>query len=712
MPTVPRYGVPQVQARVTPNVRIDDSGAQHMRQAGKAIASGLQDIAGVASQIARHEQDKANTALQMRVENDLAALENTLLHDPERGAFARQGENAIGLERQVLPEWDKQVSTVVRRLPHHLQAWGQQQADQRRQLAERQLMRHELQQGNAVLVQQSEALQSNARNAAALNYRDPARVDEEIVRGMIAVDRVLDLQGADAITRQATRAEYASGAQRQVLERMLLDDPMQARTRLGQVRERLTAADQMALDEQLQVIEQDLQGDLDAEWAQQGGALPNDALYGESDGRAPPKVPAAIRIVIEAAADRHVVPRHLALAMAQQESGFNAEAVGPETKWGRARGLYQYLDDTAQTLGIDPDNPEQSADAAMRQLAEQAAAKGWDWAIAHHHAGPDKGQHGPKTRSYVAQIKEKARRFHAVGGAPTLPASAAPGPAATLADALERVRSIPDPRRRRVAEAKVREQFDLRDARQKEAQRELEDAIYARVIAADPNDPLRNVLPTQWLAIAARNEALMEDIRRFRKEVAAGPVIEDDPATIDELFRLQATDPRTFAALPLARYGTRLTGKTMKELAEDQAKVREGKTESREYATLGQQLGDAYQKLDWAPTGKKNETERGQFYSAYLTLAREFVDQYKRKPDAVEREKLIASLLVKKARIREGQRTGEPLALWERLQYRPDIDAGTRQQIVEGWQAVNGRNRQPTEQQIYALYFMEHGAPE
>jgi hypothetical protein len=712
MPTVPRYGVPQVQARVTPNVRIDDSGAQQMRQAGTAIASGLQDVAGVAQQIARHEQDKVNTALQMRAENDFAQLENGLLHDPERGALTRRGADAADLSRQVLPEWDKQVSTLVRGLPQHLQQWGHQQAGQRRQLAERRLMQHMVEQGDAFMLQQGQSLQDNARNAAALAYRDPDRVDEEIARGMVAVDRVLDLKGADAITRQTKRAEFVSGTQRQVIERILLDDPMQARRRLGQVRERLTATDQMLLDEQLQVIELDLQGDADAAWAQRGGSLPADALFGESDGRDPPNVPPLIRPLIETAADRHGVPRALALALAQQESGFNPEAVGPETQWGQARGLYQYLDDTAQSLGIDPTNPEQAADAAMRQLAEQAAAKGWDWAIAHHFAGPDKRKHGPKTRSYVAQVKEKARRFNAAGDAPTAPGVEAVGPAATLADALERVQAIPDPRRRRVAEAKVREQFEIRQARQKEGERQIEDAIYTRVISADPSAPLREVLPPQLLAVAARNESLMEDIRRFRKEVAAGPTIEDDPATLDALFRLQATDPQKFAALPLARYGSRLTGKTMRELAEDQAKVREGKTESREYATLGQQLGDAYRKLEWAPTGKADEAERGQFYSSYLALAREFVDQHKRKPDAVEREKLIASLLVKKARIRNGQRTGETLALWERLQYRPDIDAGTRQQIVEGWQAVNGRNREPTEQQIYALYFMEHGEPE
>ena len=710
MAKVPSYSVPQVEARNLPNVRITDAPAREIATAGQAISRGLADLGHVGHQIAQREQQKVDTAAQLRAENELAALENQMLHDPEHGAFARRGQEVEGLTQQVLPQWDRNASSIVGKLPRRLQTWGHEQVAKRRQDAERQLMRHTLQQSQAYLVQQGQSLQANAQNAAALNYLDPERVDTEITRGMVAVDRVLDMQGADDITRQHARTVYASQTQRKVIERMLVNDPMQARARLGQVRERLTSDDQVALDEQLQVIESDLQGDVDVSWALRGGVVAADSLYEPSDGRAPPPVPAAVRTVIETAADRYGVPRALALAMAQQESGFNPGAVGPETKWGRARGLYQYIDDTAKAMGIDPTDPSQAADAAMRQLAAQAAEKGWDWAIAHHHAGPNPRQHGPKTQSYVAQVREKARRFHAASGgeAPTVQAQ---GPASTIAEALERIRTIPDPRRRRVAEAKARQQFEVQDLRRKEAQRDVEDQIYQQIVAADPNAPLRQVLAPEVLALAARSESLMADIARFRKEAAAGPVIDDDPATLDHLFRLQATDPQTFAALPLARYGTRLTGKTMKDLAEDQLKLRSGRGESREYATLGQQLATVYQKLDWEVTGKQNADERGQFLSAYMTLARNFDQANKRKPTAAERDQLIESLLTKQARVVKGNRTGKPAALWERLQTVPQIDAGTRRQIVEGWQAVNGRNREPTDKEIYALYFMENGAP-
>lgn len=112
--------------------------------------------------------------------------------------------------------------------------------------------------------------------------------------------------------------------------------------------------------------------------------------------------------IIEDAADRYGVPRELALSMAQQESSLNPGAVGPETRWGRAKGLFQYLDSTAKSLNIDPLDPVQAADAAMWQLASEAQKGGWEWAVAHHHAGPDPKQHGPKTAQYVRQIFDRA----------------------------------------------------------------------------------------------------------------------------------------------------------------------------------------------------------------------------------------------------------------------------------------------------------------
>lgn len=116
-----------------------------------------------------------------------------------------------------------------------------------------------------------------------------------------------------------------------------------------------------------------------------------------------------IRTGIEEAASRHKVNPALLMALAQQESSYNPSAVGVTTKWGTAKGMFQYLDGTAKGHGIDPLDWKQSADAAAKDLAQQIAKKGVDWAIAHHHGGPNPKLHGPKTRQYAAEVLAKAQ---------------------------------------------------------------------------------------------------------------------------------------------------------------------------------------------------------------------------------------------------------------------------------------------------------------
>lgn len=116
-----------------------------------------------------------------------------------------------------------------------------------------------------------------------------------------------------------------------------------------------------------------------------------------------------MKVGLEAAANKYKINPALLMALAQQESTYNPEAVGVPTKWGRARGMFQFLDGTAKGHGIDPLDWRQSADAAAKDLATQIAKKGVDWAIAHHHGGPDSKLHGPKTRQYAAEVLAKAQ---------------------------------------------------------------------------------------------------------------------------------------------------------------------------------------------------------------------------------------------------------------------------------------------------------------
>lgn len=113
-----------------------------------------------------------------------------------------------------------------------------------------------------------------------------------------------------------------------------------------------------------------------------------------------------------AASKKYGVPVNVLMALAQQESSFNPVALGQPTKWGRAKGLMQYIDSTAASMGINPYDPQQAIEAAARQL-KQRLDNGYSVqeAVAAHFGGDDRSQWGPKTRQYGIDVLNKAQKF-------------------------------------------------------------------------------------------------------------------------------------------------------------------------------------------------------------------------------------------------------------------------------------------------------------
>jgi N12 class adenine-specific DNA methylase len=127
--------------------------------------------------------------------------------------------------------------------------------------------------------------------------------------------------------------------------------------------------------------------------------------------------PPNFRPIFEAAAREFDVPVNVLMALGHQESRFNPQAIGPETQWGRARGMMQYLDSTAQNLGINPFMPEQAIPAAARQIRERLD-KGYSMedAIKEHFAGPNRKLWGPKTAAYGREVLDKTGQIAALLG--------------------------------------------------------------------------------------------------------------------------------------------------------------------------------------------------------------------------------------------------------------------------------------------------------
>ena len=139
----------------------------------------------------------------------------------------------------------------------------------------------------------------------------------------------------------------------------------------------------------------------------------------------------AVQQAIVAEANAQGVPPALALAVADQESGFNQEVVGPAGD----TGIFQLIPETAAALGVDPTNAAQNIQGGVTYLGQQLAAFGDQrtalWA---YNAGPSRVRaylsHGTplpaSTVRYANAVLAKMPRYQTILEAAGGPAGAPP----------------------------------------------------------------------------------------------------------------------------------------------------------------------------------------------------------------------------------------------------------------------------------------------
>jgi hypothetical protein len=112
------------------------------------------------------------------------------------------------------------------------------------------------------------------------------------------------------------------------------------------------------------------------------------------------------RPMFEGVASHFGVPVNVLMAVVQQESSYNPDAVNKETG---AAGVGQYMDATAKSLRINPKDPNEAVPAIAQQIRERLD-KGYSMedAVKEHFAGPDRKKWGEKTAAYGQEVLGKA----------------------------------------------------------------------------------------------------------------------------------------------------------------------------------------------------------------------------------------------------------------------------------------------------------------
>lgn len=218
MPTVPRISVPQVEQSRAPNVALQANASPQafgagLGQAGQAIARVAMD----AHELQVETQVKASRS--KLVEWELQAVD-----DPQNGALATQGVDALGTPDKVLPDLDKQIGMLEDGIksPRGKQIFRQ-MADGFRQDVQRKLNAHVAREGEKYADQQTDSTLALSLQAAATNYRDPNRVANELKYTVGIVMADARRKGQSLKTTKERIVSAQSGIHAAVLDQMLLD---------------------------------------------------------------------------------------------------------------------------------------------------------------------------------------------------------------------------------------------------------------------------------------------------------------------------------------------------------------------------------------------------------------------------------------------------------------------------------------------------------
>ncbi|HGM4888552.1 TPA: hypothetical protein ACKPX2_001560 [Stenotrophomonas maltophilia] len=659
---IPRTSGPQVEAQLGPQVR----------NTAQVDLSPLSRTAGAVGQAAadlfQQQKQRADLTAVMEARRELSDWEGATFNPANADGIAKyQGKNALQAHDALLGDLDQRVSAIRSRLSPEQQQRFDQVSFSFRDSVQGRLNNYADREYSAYEATERKATIDNiGQDAVSAGMSgDFGLADVRLQEAVGIASAAYQTQGMGAEAIKASERGIVSSVRKQTAAAMATRDPFAAEDYYHRYADQMTPEDRAQVERTLYPVVKDRAAyELAQSLADGRGAvepLPAPAARGTPS--------AAIAKAIDDAAKAEgldAAGRADLYALAEQESGFRADAVNPEVldDGDQATGLFQYRATSAG--GIDRRDAAASARRAAREYKERLAKGGRAFAIAAHFAGEGgadavvnrgRSAQNPKTALYVRQVMGRSARWASSAGqgaTPGTPAAAAATAApSTLADAIAAIPRTMPPDQRAATEGYLRDIYAQRKDRLEQAKKAAAMSIYDKVAAAGASVPLSQVLAPAELALVGQDSSLSESINRYRKLTAEGAVIQDDPATVDELQRMQALRPTEFAKLPLGQYADKLSGKTLKAFAEDQTKVtdpakRADWMNEKDRRDRGFQMLGIATEGDATGEGSKKSNEfraalRGEFSIAYQNAQTAFVQTTGKKPTPEQADVLLAA---------------------------------------------------------------------
>ncbi len=576
---IPRTSGPQVQLQQGPQVR----NTAQVDLSASARAAGA--VGQAAANVFQRQKDSADLTAVMQARRELSSWEGNAFNPSNPDGIAKyQGKNALQANEALLGDLDQRVSSIRANLSRDQQQKFDQVAFSFRDSVQGRLSNYADREYSAYEATERKATIDNiGQDAVSAGMSgDFGLADVRLQEAVGIATAAYQTQGLGAEAIKASERGIVSSVRKQTAAAMATRDPFAAENYYHRYADQMTPEDRAQVERTLYPVVKDRAAyELANSLADGRGAiepLPTPGARG--------KPSAAISKAIDEAAKAEgldAAGRADLYALAEQESGFRADAVNPEVldDGDQATGLFQYRSTSAG--GIDRRDAAASARRAAREYRERLAKGGREFAIAAHFAGEGgadavvnrgRSAQNPKTALYVRQVLGRSARWASEGGqGGTAAAPAAPATHATLADAVAAIPRTLPPDQRAATEGYLRDIYAQRKDQIEQAKKQAAMSIYDKVAAAGASVPLSQVLAPAELALVGQDSSLSESINRYRKLTAEGAVIQDDPATVDELQRMQALRPTEFAKLPLGQYADKLSGKTLKAFADDQTKA-------------------------------------------------------------------------------------------------------------------------------------------